>query len=336
MSIKKFLFWLNGLILFASISVTFYLKYESEANLAEIAKWSLENEIKIDKSLIHLTDFKIEYNENEWQLLLSKLKDTKYFEPLNDKNVSPHQFGFNPKYSRELVNYWSTKFDWKKQINKLNKYPQFKLHFKSDDITVHFMRFTNKKESKTLTPLLMIDGWPGSFSSFQSLIDYVDNKYGDMPLDIIVPSIPGYGYSTPLNKIFDTVDAALYFDAMMRYIHGEDVKYFVHGEDWGAAIASNMAKLFPQRTKGIHVTMTIVKLSSPVPLFYGLVAKINQNFVMTKEELANNRTFNLDEIFVYIIKQSGYFHLQATKPVSLFIFYLKYFKKKQFNFNHLN
>jgi juvenile hormone epoxide hydrolase len=317
-SLKK-LFWLSTLILALSIGVSIYFNYKSDLALKEIAEWAENNKIVIDKNQIELTKFKIEYDENEWQLLLSKLKATRYFDHLNEPNVPRHEFGFDVEYSKELVKYWSTKFDWQKQVNNLNRHSQFKLYFKKDDITIHFMRYTNKKHAENYTPLLMMDGWPGSFSSFQSMLDYIEKKYPDTPLDIIVPSIPGYGYSTPLSKIVDTVDTARYFDALMRYIHGDSVKYFIHGEDWGSVITQTMAKLYPQRISGIHITMLIADLTSPNFLFYGFLGDINQNLVMTQQELDDNRSFRLSDFLKRTIKHTGYLHIQATKPVILLL-----------------
>ncbi len=59
------------------------------------------------------------------------------------------------------------------------------------------------------------------------MIDYISTEFKDISFDIIVPSIPGYGYSTPLDRPIDVQDTAQLFDAMMRYLHGENVKYFV-------------------------------------------------------------------------------------------------------------
>jgi hypothetical protein len=75
-----------------------------------------------------------------------------------------------------------------------------------------------------------MDGWPGSFFGFYKMLDYMTENYKDLSFDIIVPTIPGFGYSMPLNKPFDPVEAGLSFDALMRYIHGEKIEYYIHGE----------------------------------------------------------------------------------------------------------
>ena len=41
------------------------------------------------------------------------------------------------------------------------------------------------------------------------MIDELENKYKDMSFDIIVPSYPGLGFSTPLYKPMTATDTAL-------------------------------------------------------------------------------------------------------------------------------
>ena len=64
---------------------------------------------------------------------------------------------------------------------------------------------------------------------------------------MIIIIIYDAGYSTPLKKPFDFIDTAQYFDALMRFVHNENVQYFIHGEDWGSIIATALAQLYPNR-----------------------------------------------------------------------------------------
>ena len=76
----------------------------------------------------------------------------------------------------------------------------------------------------------MMDGWPGSVYSFAGCLDYIEANYKTLSFDIIVPSIPGYGYSTPLTKPVDAFETSQYFDALMRFVHNDPkVEYFIHG-----------------------------------------------------------------------------------------------------------
>lgn len=224
----------GSLILLLAVFIGVYQNYTSLKTVEKITKWAEENKLVFDKTKIKPDEFKIEYNENEWNLLKNKLELTRYFEPLDEKYVKKFEFGFDPEYAKVLVDYWKTKFDWKKQVDYLNRFPQFRV--KVNDITIHYVHFITNKDKlvnnnnkiKSI-PILLLDGWPGSFFGFYKMIDYMNDNYKDISFNIIVPSIPGYGYSMPLNRPFDYVDTAQHFDALMRLIHGEDVQYFAHG-----------------------------------------------------------------------------------------------------------
>jgi hypothetical protein len=130
-----------------------------------------------------------------------------------------------------------------------------------------------------------------------------------------VPSIPGYGYSTPLKKPVDVVDTAQYFDALMRFLHGNDCEYFAHGEDWGSLIASFLAKLYPTRVTGIQITLTQESYGF-TETFYNILNSIAPSMVLTSEELkydfaTKTKFFNK---LSKVIKETGYMHYQATKP----------------------
>ncbi len=62
------------------------------------------------------------------------------------------------------------------------------------------------------------------------MIEFIEKIFDKQSFDIVVPSLPGYGYSTPLTKNADQLDTAQYFDALMRFIHDDpNCRYFVHG-----------------------------------------------------------------------------------------------------------
>jgi hypothetical protein len=215
------------LALLSAIAFVLYDDYTSESDFKRLEKWSDDNIIVIDKSKSQPKAFKVEFDQKEWNLLKAKLELARYFEPLSDKYVRRNEFGFDPEYAKELVDYWKTKFNWTKQVETLNRFPQFRVQF--DDITIHYVHFITNLSAKVKKTVLLMDGWPGSFFGFYKMIDYMNENYKDVSFDIIVPSIPGYGFSTPLNRPFDYVDASQYYDALMRLVHGENVQYFIHG-----------------------------------------------------------------------------------------------------------
>lgn len=307
------------LVLALAIFINYYLENEREKTTKSIIEWANENKIQLDKDVV-VTPFKIEFNKSEWDFLLEKLKTTRYFSPLNEKYVAKFEYGFNPEYAKELVEYWKKDFNWKDRVDHLNKFPHFKIKFR-DEITIHFVRvITNKSSGKEPIPIMLIDGWPGSFFGFYKMIDYINDNYKDQSFDIVVPNIPGYGFSVPLDKPVDTIETAQLFDALMRHLHGENCKYFVHGEDWGSLIGTNLAQLFPSRVKGIHLSMPVNNDNlNPKRILYTISSFISPSILFTPKEIEMNLTSRstLKNMFKVILKDMGYMHLQATKPDTL-------------------
>ena len=67
---------------------------------------------------------------------------------------------------KDLVAYWQTVYDWRKEEKKLNDLPQFMTRI--DGIDVHFVHVRSKH--KEALPLVIVHGWPGSFVEFQKVI----------------------------------------------------------------------------------------------------------------------------------------------------------------------
>lgn len=115
-------------------------------------------------------------------------------------------------------------------------------------------------------------------------------------------------------------DTSFLFDALMRYLHGEDCRYFVHGEDWGSIITTILGQLFPSRVNGIHFTMPIgPERDSIITGIYSLIGPLVPSLFYTKEELDSGlyHRYTLANQAKMILKDTGYMHLQATKPDTL-------------------
>jgi hypothetical protein len=78
-----------------------------------------------------------------------------------------------------------------------------------------------------------------------------------------------------------------------------------------------MAKLYPARVKGFHITMPTVPMSNPITLFYGVLAQWYPSLVLNEEELKLGLDYGILNQISFLIRASGYFHIQATKPDTL-------------------
>lgn len=315
--VKGFIYLTSFLGLFGFLAFS-YDAYKTPIEIVKIEQWANETKINVD-SKVESKPFKIEFDQKEWDNLVKKLELSRFFEPLNEKFVKKWVYGFDPEYAKEMVEYWKTKYDWKSRLNILNKYPQFQVKF--DDVTLHYIHFVTNENQSNLKKvnLLLVDGWPGAYFSFNGVIEYLNDNYKDYSFDITVPSIPGYGYSIPLDKPLDAIDSAQYFDALMRFVHkNENVQYYIHGEDWGSFVSNNVALLYPNRVKGLHLSMPLP--GRQIHMLLGLlVGSVTPKLVLSDEEIAANFTFALGPFIKEFIQKTGYLHVQATIPDSMTI-----------------
>ena len=134
--------------------------------------------------------FELKVSDAEILDLALRLKRTRYPDQTPGEKW---QFGTDKHYLSNLIGYWSTEFDWRKQEDKLNSFSHFKT--KIDDIDLHFIKADGQGESPI--PLLLLHGWPGSVFEFLELIPFLTDPMGnglkDSPsFTVIAPSLPGF------------------------------------------------------------------------------------------------------------------------------------------------
>ena len=102
----------------------------------------------------------------------------------------------------------------------------------------------------------MTHGWPGSIQEFLKIIPILQ-KDSPIPLDIICPALPGFGFSDKPTKVGMNSGeiAKLQHELIMALGYK---KYVVHGGDWGATISNWMAELFPENCIGLHSNIVLV------------------------------------------------------------------------------
>jgi len=109
-------------------------------------------------------------------------------------------YGTNRSYLQQLVNYWHESYEWRAQEHVLNTFPQFTTAI--DGIHLHFLQVKGKGAQPM--PLIISHGWPGSFFEMYKIIGPLTDPArfgGDHAdaFDVVVPSLPGYGFSGPTN-----------------------------------------------------------------------------------------------------------------------------------------
>jgi microsomal epoxide hydrolase len=164
-------------------------------------------------------------------------------------------YGTNLEYMKELVAYWRTKFDWRAQERALNQFAQYRADV--GGLGIHFIH--ERGRGPAPIPLLLSHGWPDSFARMVKLIPRLTDPAahgGDASdsFDVIVPSLPGFGFSDrPAARGFSVSRIATTFAELMRDELGYE-KFGAHGGDWGSAITQRLGVQSPAQLIGLHFT----------------------------------------------------------------------------------
>ncbi|MFZ0849679.1 MAG: epoxide hydrolase family protein [Hyphomicrobiaceae bacterium] len=159
---------------------------------------------------------------------------------------------------KPLVEYWGTGYDWRKAEAKLNALPQFVTRI--DGLDIHFIHVRSRHPNAL--PVLMTHGWPGSVFELLKTVDPLTEPTthggrAEDAFDLVMPSIPGYGFSEKPTDAGWGPDriAQLWAELMKRLGY---TRYVAQGGDWGAPISSAMARLAPAGLLGIHINLPAV------------------------------------------------------------------------------
>ncbi|XP_066467764.1 epoxide hydrolase 1 isoform X1 [Tiliqua scincoides] len=259
--------------------------------------------------------FKVEASEAEINDLHRRLDQARFTEPLED---SYFRYGFNHNYLKKVVSYWRNEFNWKKQVEVLNTFPQFKT--KIEGIDIHFLHVkpAHLPQGQSAKPLLMVHGWPGSVYEFYKIIplltDPASHGLSDKHVfEIICPSIPGYGFSeAPHKKGFNSVATARVFYKLMLRLGFHE--FYAQGGDWGSLITTNVAQIAPRHVKGLHLNMAVNLTLGFKELVSILLGRhFPKLFGFQDEDVQRMFPFKA-KVLYKLLMESGYFHLQATKP----------------------
>ena len=142
------------------------------------------------------------------------------------------RYGVPLGYLRELADYWRTSYDWRVSEAELNQFPQFTTEI--DGANVHFLHVRSAEPGAI--PLILTHGWPGSIVEFLDVIGPLTDPraHGGSAADafhLVIPSIPGYGFSGPTREAgWTTARVAKAWAELMHRLGYE--RYGAQGGDW--------------------------------------------------------------------------------------------------------
>jgi pimeloyl-ACP methyl ester carboxylesterase len=201
-------------------------------------------------------------------------------------------------YVQDLADYWRESYDWRAHEAALNGLPHFMTEI--DGQAIHFLHV--RSTHADALPLLLVHGWPGSFVEFLDVIDPLTEPEGGLAFDLVIPSVPGFAFSSPLREAgWTTARIARAFVALMGNL-GYD-RFGVQGGDWGARIAPDVGRAAPDHVVGVHVNAATTGF---LPTEHVDERHLSD---ADRDRMARLREFRASG--------SAYFQLQATRPQTL-------------------
>jgi pimeloyl-ACP methyl ester carboxylesterase len=154
-------------------------------------------------------------------------------------------YGVERGWLEGMVDYWGGGFDWRAQEAAINALPQFRVEI--DGLLVHYVHV--RARTADPIPLLLTHGWPWTFWDYRKML----LPLAEAGFDVVVPSIPGSGFSPLARTGVVIAGIAERWVALMRDVLGYD-RFAAAGGDWGASITAELGHAHAQHLLGAYLS----------------------------------------------------------------------------------
>jgi epoxide hydrolase len=163
---------------------------------------------------------------------------------------------------RDLCEYWRSSYDWRATEQRVNRWPQYLAVV--DGVPIHLFHLPSP--SRLALPLILTHGWPGSFFEFEQVMAPLSDPAASPAFHVVVPSLPGYGFSGKPTTGWDVHRIARAWVEVMQRL-GYD-RFIAAGSDWGTSVSTSIALQDPERLLGLHLIPPLVPavLADAAPL----------------------------------------------------------------------
>ena len=246
---------------------------------------------------MHIEPFTIRVPDEVLSDLRTRIRNTRW----PDQAPGPvWAQGTDLEYLKRLLRYWAEGFDWRVQERQLNTFK----HFRADlgGIHVHFVH-ERAREGNGI-PLILTHGWPSSFLELLPMVplltDPKANGIDGPAFDLVIPSLPGYGFSDrPAQSNYRTV--ARMWHELMQGLGYE--RYGAGGGDFGSGVTTLMAIENRASMIGVHLTTMEADLWPPTGGGTRSLTEAERAYVAQVRQW--------DEV------ERGYSAIQSTRPQTL-------------------
>jgi pimeloyl-ACP methyl ester carboxylesterase len=239
--------------------------------------------------------FDVRADPAELEDLRARLRATRWPDSPGDSGWS---LGTDVAYLRELVAYWAEEFDWPSQEATLGRLPRRLARV--GGLRIHVVHAPAVAPEGDALPLVLCHGWPDSFWRYTKVIPLLTDpgSHGADPadsFDVVVPDMPGYGYSEIPGEPLDSIAVAALWAELMEVLgYG---RFGAAGGDIGSHVSRYLALDHPDRVVAVHRT------DGGIPVFAGDLAEL------TPEEAAW-----FEEAKVWGGNEGAYAAMHRSKP----------------------
>ncbi len=213
---------------------------------------------------------------------------------------APRSRGIPPERLKELACYWRDGFAWRAAEAELNRFPQFTTQI--DGQTIHLLHV--RSQYPDALPLLITHGYPSSVVEYVGLIrQLTEPAEGADAFHVVIPSLPGFGFSSPLGALGWTPGrtARAWAELMRRLGYGS---YGAMGGDIGSGVSGLLAAIDADHVVGAYVISDV----------RGAAAMAGDQIPVDLSGLSSQEREHLDELKRQSADGRAYLQIQGTRP----------------------
>jgi pimeloyl-ACP methyl ester carboxylesterase len=257
--------------------------------------------------------------------LSRRLRDTRWALDLDNDNS---YYGITTRELKDLADYWADGFDWRAAERRLNEFTHYRLDV--GGVPVHFIR--RPGSGPVPIPIILSHGWPWTFWDYSKVIEPLADPaaHGGDPadaFDVIVPSLAGFGFSTPTSGDMNFWKMADVWHALMTDVLGYP-KYAASGTDYGSLVTAQLGHKYADSLYGVHFGMDLPPDMFNSELFFSHVSPIPDGTPdkLRAEILAFYDTY-ASHVMVHMLDAQTITHGLNDSPAGMLAWLLQRWKK---------